>query len=692
MADLQEKRILLMTGNSRFVEDFAGIEASGRPPDASAARSASMLAWEPVSSTLSDLVIETVDNLASAEIAIRRALKERRPYYLAVIDLDTDSALDDLAACGRVRCLDASLIVIFCSENPVSAREAVATTMGTLDGHFLLPKPLNLTDTRQLVASQLDRRLTRDRMLLGDKELHSIRRRLDRATRTAEEAERFKAQFIANVSHEIRTPMNAILGFSRLLMKEGLSEEQKEKVCYVHNAGNALSRLIDNMLDFSKLAEGKLKLCSRDFDPNAVLRDVLDATRPAAREKGLSMHCHFQQSIPRRLRGDSVRFGQILTQLINNAIKFTELGSIHVHVALDEELDSSVILRTVVTDTGAGIPLDRHDIVFESFAQADGSATRSFEGLGLGLTICKRLADLMGGQIGFRSTPDEGSSFWFTTVFLKQDPQESSSDGQAPSASAASLSVDSSCCEPGDDSPAGSAKFRLLAADDNPIERMLIEAMLTRAGCIVDLVVDGKEALTALMNNRYDLVLIDIQMPRMDGREVLRHFRREEAASGRHPVVIAISAGCTDDEREECLRAGADEFLVKPFTPEELFQMIGGLFPEFLESLGETSLHQDAASDGKKEQLEMLPTCMAALRSALDGGNFGHLENQVRTIRASAARAGSKVLADHAMRIELAARAEDSQRTLAAIDRFEQHLRYATDPEELPETLLQPCP
>ncbi len=689
MADHLEKRILLMTGDSEFADGFSDLGMSQRSP---AARSDSKMGWVSVSSTLSDLAIETVDSLPSAEIAIRRALKDRRPYYLAVIDLDTDNVLDDLTTFGRAWYLDASLIVVYCSENPDSVRETVTAAMGSLDGYFLLSKPLDPADMRQLVASQLERRLTRDRMLLGNKELDSTRRRLECATRTAEEAECFKAQFIANVSHEIRTPMNAILGFSRLLMKEELNEEQQEKVRYVHDAGNALSRLIENMLDFSKLAEGKLKLSSRAFEPAAVLQDVLEATRQAAREKGLSMQSHFQQSIPRWLRGDSVRFRQILTNLVNNAIKFTELGSIHVHVALDEEIDSSVILRTVVTDTGVGISPDRQDIVFESFAQADGSATRSFEGLGLGLTICKRLADLMGGQIGFRSTPDEGSSFWFTTVFRKQDSRDVRSDEQAPATSPVALPADSSWDSADDHSRGGTAKYRILAADDNPIERMLIEAMLTRAGCIVDLVVDGKEALTALMCNQYDLALMDLQMPRMDGMEVLQSLRQEEAASGRHTQVIAISAGCTDDDREECLRAGADEFLVKPFMPEELLQMIGGLIPEFSEPPGESSLRQNTTPDGMTDQLEMAPDCVDALRSALDAGDFDHLESQIRAIRTSAERAGSKILADHAMRIQLAARAGHPHRVLAAIDRFEQILRDTDDAEVLPQKHLQPCP
>ena len=393
MADSGKKRILLVTGDSAFAADFRGIRTSAGSADASAARKNPASAWETVSSTLSDLEIETVDDLASAEIAVQRGLKEQCPFHLAVVDLDSGNVLGSVAALvDQAWDLDGSLLVVFFSENMRAASKTVVAALGSLDGYFFLPKPLDRIQTRQLVASQLGRRVTQDQMLLVAKELDSTQRDHDRATRTAEEAERFKAQFMANVGHEIRTPMNAILGFSRL-----------------------------------------------------------------------------------------------------------------------------------------------------------------------------------------------------------------------------------------------------------------------------------------------------------DGIAALRRLRREEAARGRHTAAIALAAECTEDEREKILRAGADSFLVKPFTPDELFQAIGLLIPGFLESLEETPAHRDAASNGRMGQSEALPNCIAAFRSALDACDFRYLEDQARDLKAVATRAGSKIVADHAMRIQLAVRGRHTDKASAAIDQLEETLANEIESGEPSEICVQSC-
>jgi K+-sensing histidine kinase KdpD len=232
-------------------------------------------------------------------------------------------------------------------------------------------------------------------------------------------AQRAKREFIANISHEVRTPMNAILGFTNLLMKEELSDGQHEKLQYVQDAGMSLLSLINSMLDFSKLTAGEMRLSSAPFSPRDVIAEVMEFALAAARGKGLTVRWHVDDEVVSWVQGDRVRFRQVLLHLVNNAAKFTEHGAISIDMLLDAQDEQTATLRAVVADTGAGIPQERQDVIFDDFAQADGSSTRRFGGLGLGLSICKKLVEMMGGQIGCTSTEGQGSTFWVAVPFKK---------------------------------------------------------------------------------------------------------------------------------------------------------------------------------------------------------------------------------------------------------------------------------
>jgi signal transduction histidine kinase/DNA-binding response OmpR family regulator len=586
---------------------------------------------------------------------------------LVLVDWERSAWADDVETVERILELDSSLSLLLATGDAAALGELVKARVASAARVWYLSKPLDRVEAGQLVALQLERQSTRRQLRRTANQLDSVHRTLDRARRETKEVERLKSQFMANVSHEIRTPMNSILGFSRLLLKESLPPDQAEKVRYVHDSGNALLGIINNILDFSKLAAGVLKPIARDFDLDTVLRDLLDVTRPSAREKGLAIHCRAEQSVPRRLRGDATRFRQILVNLVQNAIKFTEHGSIHVQVTLDDETDPQVTLRTVVTDTGVGISPDRQAVVFDSFSQADGSATRQFEGLGLGLTISKYLADLLGGQIGFRSAPGEGSSFWFTAVFDKRvkGPEETSGP---ESADRRLFSAEWDA--PSRLSAAENRKLRILVADDDQINRSLLEAFLTRAGCLVDLVGDGREALAVLKGSRYDLVVMDVQMPRLDGLETIRRVRHDEAATGRHTSIIALTAQSSDGDRQACLEAGADDFVTKPLSSDALFDAIGGLLPGFAELLqGEAS--RPVECEPARDLADLIP----ALRQSLEDEEFLDLEYQIGHLRNQATSAGEHLLADHAMRIQLAARGRQPDRIRLAIDCLEHALR-----------------
>lgn len=673
-----EKNILVVTEEPSFVDAFRDICLSGSDAegaDALGASSDGNAAWQDTEAILRGVVIDSVAGAAAAEEAVRRAIRQRRPYHLILVDWERSGSADGMETVRHVLELDTSLPVLLATNEVAALRALVSSRVASPAHLWFLSKPLDCVEAGQLIALQLERQLARKQLRRTVNQLDSARRTLDRARREVKEAEQFKSQFMANVSHEIRTPMNAILGFSRLLLKEPLTADQAEKVQYVHDAGNSLLAIMNNMLDFSKLKAGLLKPSARDFNLDAVLREVLDATRPTAREKGLAMRCRVEQSVPRRLRGDATHFRQILANLVQNAVKFTEHGSIHVQIKFDDETQSQVTLRTVVTDTGVGIPPDRHAVVFDSFSQADGSATRQFGGLGLGLTISKHLADLLGGQIGFRSTPGEGSSFWFTAVFDKRmkSPEEPSGPGPADRllASAVSAAWDS----PSRRSAAESGKFRILVADDDRLSRTLLEAFLTRAGCLVDLAADGREALIVLKGSQYDLVVMDIQMPHLDGLEAIRRIRHEEAATGRHMPIIALTAQASDGDRQRCLEAGADDFVAKPFSSDLIFEAMGGLLPGFIELLQEES-SRPAASEPEESSPpeEDLAAIIPALRQSLEEESFLDLEYQIRHLRDQATRAGEQLVADHAMRIQLAARGRQPDRIRLAIDRMEHAL------------------
>jgi signal transduction histidine kinase/ActR/RegA family two-component response regulator len=373
---------------------------------------------------------------------------------------------------------------------------------------------------------------------------------LVRATAAAEAATRAKSEFLAHMSHEIRTPLNGVAGMFDLLRGTELTPLQARYARVGRDAADSLLHVINDILDFSKIEAGKVEIEAIEFDLTHLVGSLLELLDPIATGKGLRLACELPAGLPGRSVGDPTRVRQVLTNLLSNAIKFTAAGSVTVRAAVVSAADDAdVAVRLEVVDTGMGIPADRLHRLFESFSQVDASTSRRFGGTGLGLAISKRLVELMGGGIGVQSEAGRGTTFWFTVRL-----------GRATAAAAPVGPTDTS------DRLAG---MHLLVADDNEVNRFLAGELLRRAGCTFDLVEDGAAAVAAAARGGYDAVLMDCQMPHVDGLQATRQIREREGTGPRVPI-LALTAEAIDGDRQRCLDAGMDGYVTKPIDTHQL--------------------------------------------------------------------------------------------------------------------------
>ena len=382
--------------------------------------------------------------------------------------------------------------------------------------------------------------------------LKATNQALEQAKAAAEAANLAKSAFLATMSHEIRTPMNGVLGMVNLLRRSALNEKQRHYLDNIQSSGEHLLAIIDDILDFSKIEAGKIQLASDDFSLGELVHDAWSLMGERLHAKGLESKTDCNR-LGLILRGDKTRLKQALVNYLGNAVKFTDTGSITLACRIENETETDCLLRFEVRDTGIGMTEEQQARIFNAFEQADGSTSRKYKGTGLGLTITQRIVQLMGGETGVTSSPGAGSTFWLTCRLGKGRAKPSALVTETAEAILRREYLGR----------------KVLVVEDEPLNREVIGDMLEELGLVVDAAINGNEALIKVRQAHYDIVLMDMQLPELDGLDATRKLRA--MPDGQDLAIIALTANAFDDDRERCLAAGMNDFIAKPFKPEKVF-------------------------------------------------------------------------------------------------------------------------
>jgi PAS domain S-box-containing protein len=442
--------------------------------------------------------------------------------------------------------------------------------------------PLNWDQWIGVVRNITARKASEQRLKDDAQEQEQKNEELEKALIAAREATRMKSRFLANMSHEIRTPMNGVLGMTDFLLGTGLNPEQQEYAESIKRSADSLLALINDILDLSRIEAGQLRVDHTEFSLQSAMAETTSMFALQARAKGLEFISAIEGGLPEVVVGDPGRLRQVLTNLLGNAIKFTDRGQIGLKAEMAGRKPDAIRVKFTVHDSGIGISPGEQSRLFDTFTQGDESTTRKYGGTGLGLAISKQLVELLGGEIGLESDPGKGSRFWFTVTFGKAAAAKKEVALRLSPAPHVIVAKSQTGTAQRSEAPAGPSSLqnsmRILLAEDNEINQRITLRLLQKLGLAADAVVNGREAVEALEKRQYDLVLMDCQMPDMDGYEATAVIRNREGKS-RHQTICALTANAMDGDRERCLAAGMDDYISKPVGLEKLRQALDRWIP-----------------------------------------------------------------------------------------------------------------
>ena len=583
---IQNNRILIIDDNRAIHEDFRKILLkSAEQTDEMVEAEAALFGVAPETFQLPTFEIDSAYQGEEGLDLIEKSLREKRPYAMAFVDVRMPPGWDGVETTSKIWQRYPDLQVVICTAYSDYSWEEMLKRLGYSDKLVILKKPFDTIEVLQLAISMTEKwrlyqqaksylgdlkRIVEERtsqLQITNAELTEANQSLMVATEKAQKmaeaalvATKAKGEFLANMSHEIRTPMNGVIGMVNFLLETNLSEEQREYANTVKVSAEALLFIINDILDFSKIEAGKMTLERQAFNLRNTVKNAIDLLAFQARTKGVALSYAFKENLCTDVIGDSNRLRQILLNLVGNAIKFTAKGNVRLEIDPVRQSDEDVQIKFSVIDTGIGVSPEAQKKLFQSFSQADASTTRKYGGTGLGLAISRNLVELMGGSLDLTSKLGEGSTFFFVLSL----PKNNAASDRLPVAlveyPAKSVAA-----------PAALSGVRVLLVEDVKINQMVATRLLQQLGCSVEVANNGIEAVEAWRKKKYDVILMDCQMPEMDGSQATQLIRTLELKENRSSTpIIALTANSMEGDRERCLIAGMTDFVSKPINKDAL--------------------------------------------------------------------------------------------------------------------------